>query len=60
MQVNIDEVLKTKLLKKMQLEGIEKTMTIDMYIKNILVDAVKEIVIETQPLAKPKACKKIL
>lgn len=60
MKVNIDEVLKTKLLKKMQLEGIEKTITIDMYIKNILVDAVKGIVIEPQPLSKPKSCKKIL
>ncbi len=58
-EIKIDSVTYSKLYQKMKNEGIEKSISIDIYVQNILNDIVKDIKLEPSPLPKAKAVKRI-
>ena len=59
MNCNINSETISKLYKKMEKEGVTKTISVETYINNILNETVKDIKLETKPLPKAKACKRM-
>ena len=58
-EIKIDSVTYSKLYQKMKNEGIEKSISIDVYVQNILNDIVKDVKLEPSSFPKAKAVKRI-